>query len=330
MAKLKLSMAVSIYDRTAALVDGRVQPEGCELIPILLSPEETFHRAFGDREFDITEISLSSHTLTTARGDTQYVGIPAFPSRVFRHSGIYIRTDKGIKTPADLKGKTIGLPEYQQTANVWIRGILEHDYGVKPSDIHWRTGGTEQPGRKERTPIKVTEGVDLQAIPNTRTLNEMLEKGEIDAVLTPKEPPCFTEKKPNIGRLFPDYEPVEQEWFKKTGIFPIMHLVGIRRSLVEQHPWLPVSVYKAFIEAKKLALEELGLIGHLAVTLPWPVAALDKARKLMGEDFWPYGIEENRKQLEVFAQYSYEQGLSSRVVPVNELFAHSTHDLSKV
>ena len=224
--------------------------------------------------------------------------------------------------PGRFKGKTIGLPEYQQTATLCIRGILEHEYGVKPSDIHWRTGGTEHPGRKERMPIKVTEDVDLQSIPNTRTLNEMLESGEIDGVLTPKEP--------NIGRLFRDYEPVEQEWFKKTRIFPIMHLVGIRRPLVEQHPWLPVSVYKAFIEAKKLALEELGMIGHLAVTLPWPVAALDRARRLMGEDFWPYGIEENRKQLEVCAQYSYEQGLSSRVVPVNELFAHSTYDLSKV
>jgi len=328
-SKLLLSLAVSPYDRAAPLFDGRVTVEGCDIAPVALSPEETFHRALRYHEFDVTELSLSSHALTVARGDPHYVGIPAFTSRAFRHSAIYVRTDRGIAGPADLKGKTVGLPEYQQTANLWVRGLLQDEYGVKPADIRWRTGGVAEAGRTERTPIRLPPGVDVQPLPPGGTLSAMLESGDLDAVLSPREPPCFERRAPNIDRLFPDYEPVERAFFRRTGIFPIMHLVGIRRSLVERHPWLPVSVYKAFVRAKEIALEELRLIGHLAVTLPWPVAALDSARRLMGEDFWPYGVEPNRAQLELFTRYSFEQGLSARKLAVEELFATSTLDLSK-
>ena len=328
--RLHLSFALSPYDRIAPLIDGRVTIEGVDIDPILLSPEEVFHRAFGYREFDISEVSLSSHALTTARGDSKYIGIPAFLSRVFRHSGIYIRTDRGITRMEDLRGRTIGLPEYQQTANVWIRGILQDEHGVPPAAIHWRTGGTEQPGRRERVPIKLPPDVDLQQIPDDRTLNDMLLAGELDAILTPREPPCYVQRQPNIGRLFEEYRPVEEDYFRRTGIFPIMHLVAIRRELAEQHPWLPVSLYKALVQAKHVALEELALIGHLATTLPWCVAELEHTRRIMGEDFWPYGLPANRHTLSTFLRYSHEQGLCPRLLAPEDLFAPAVLDLSRI
>jgi 4,5-dihydroxyphthalate decarboxylase len=330
MAKLQLSLAVGDYDRTRAILDGRAPIEGCETLAVALEPEEAFHRAFRSQEFDVTEISLSSHTLTTARGEAHYVGIPAFVSRLFRHSSIYIRTDRGIAGPADLKGKIIGLPEYQMTANVWVRGVLEEEYGVRPQDISWRNGGEEQPGRGERAPLRLPPGIDLQPIPRDRTLSNMLEKGELDGLIAARAPSCFTRGASGVARLFPDYPAVEEAYFRKTRIFPIMHLIGIRRSLAERHPWLPVSVYKAFLAAKALCLEELMQIGHLAVSLPWSVAEYDRVRALMGEDFWSYGVEANRHVLETLARDSHEQGLSARRLPVEEMFAASVLELSKI
>lgn len=329
MAKLELSLAVGIYDRTFAIFNGEAPIEGCQINAVPLQPEEAFHRAFKHQEFDVTEMSLSSHAVTVARGDSPYVGIPAFVSRVFRHSGIYIRTDRGIKRPEDLKGKTIGVPEYQLTAIVWIRGILQDEYGVRPTDIKWRSGGVDEPGRGERAPIDLPPEIDLQPIPNDRTLCDMLAKGEIDAMFSARGPSVFVRGTPNVDRLFPDYVPVEEAYFRKTRIFPIMHLIGIRRSLVEQHRWLAVSVLKAFVKAKAIALEDLSLIGHLSTTLPWPVAEYHRARRLMGDDYWSYYIEANRHTLETFLRYSHEQGLT-KLLSVDALFAPSTLELSKI
>jgi 4,5-dihydroxyphthalate decarboxylase len=331
MKKVDLSLAVGIYDRTFSLFDGHVEIEGCEVNAVPLLPEEAFHRAFKFAEFDVTEMSLSSHTVMVGAGKAQYVGIPAFVSRVFRHSGIYIRTDRNIKKPEDLRGRIIGIPEYQQTANVFIRGFLQDDHGIKASDIKWRSGGIEEPGRGERAPINLPSGIDLQPIPGNRTLSDMLEKGEIDGMMTARVPSCFLRGVPNVDRLFPDYIPVEEAYYKRTGIFPIMHLIGIRRSLVERHPWLPVSVFKAFARAKELAIEELGIIGHLAVTLPWPVAAREQARRVLGEDYWSYGnTEANRKVLATFLRWSHEQGLIAKPMEWEQLFAPSTLELSKI
>jgi len=327
---LHLSLAVCDYDRTRAIFDGRAKIEGCDITTMALEPEESFHRAFKFNEFDISEISMSSYMMTTARGDAHYVAVPAFVSRLFRHSGIYIRTDRGIKDPRDLKGRTVGLPEYQMTANVWIRGIFEDEYGVMPSNIRWRRGGLEEPGRRERTKIELPADVDYAPIPVDRTLSDMLAKGEIDALLSARAPSCFLSGAANVGRMFPDYPAVEEAYFCKTRIFPIMHAVGIRRSLVERHPWLAVSVYKAFLKAKELCMKELGQIGHLATSLPWSVAEYDRVRKMMGEDFWSYGVAENRHVLETLTRYSFTQGLSVRKLDVNEMFAPSTSDLSKV
>lgn len=328
--KLRISLACGAYDRTQALFDGRAPIEGCEVSAVPIEPEEAFHRAFRYQEFDVTEISMSSHMMTTARGDNAYVAVPAFISRVFRQSGIYVRTDRGIKTPQDLRGKVIGVPEYQITANVWIRGILEDEYGVKPSDIKWRRGGVEEPGRGERAPIDLGREIDLQQIPDDKTLSGMLEAGEIDGYIGARAPSCFLRGAPNVGRLFGDYIEAEKDYYRRTGIFPIMHMVGIRKSLVEEHPWLPVSVYKAFLKAKALAVKELNEICHLAVTLPWMVHHYNEARALMGEDYWPYGLEANRHTIETFARYHYDQGLSKRKVKPEELFAASALDLSKI
>ena len=209
MSKLRLTLAVCDYDRTKNIFLGRTPIEGVDLVPLAMQAEECFHRAFKFQEFDITELSLSSHTAMTSRGENAYVGVPAFVSRVFRHSGIYIRTDRGIKKPQDLKGKTIGVPEYQITANVWIRGMLKDDYGVNPEDIKWRRGGIEQPGRGERSPIQMPDSIDLQQISDDKTLSGMLEKGEIDGMITARAPSCFDRRVPNVGRMVPDFKAVE-------------------------------------------------------------------------------------------------------------------------
>jgi 4,5-dihydroxyphthalate decarboxylase len=330
MMTLQLSLAVCDYDRTRAILDGRASVEGCDVTTVSLEPEEAFHRAFRFSEFDISEISLSSYMITTARGDAHYFAIPALVSRLFRHSGIYIRTDRGINGPKDIKGKTIGLPEYQMTANVWIRGILQEEYGVHPSEIKWRRGGLEEPGREERARLSLPPEIELKTIPQGRTLSQLLESGELDGVLSARAPSCFLRGAPNIARMFPDYPVVEQAYFEKTRIFPVMHVIGIRRTLVEKHPWLAVSVYKAFLKAKALCMKDLGQIGHLATSLPWSVAEYDRVRSVMGEDYWSYGVEGNRHTFETMARYSYEQGLSMRKLDVNEMFVPSTYDISKI
>jgi len=328
--KLQISLGCCDYDRTKAIFDGRAAIEGCEVLPVAIEPEEAFHRAFSSQEFDVSEISISSHTLTTARGENAYVGIPAFVSRLFRHSGIYIRTDRGIDSPQSLQGKTVGLPEYQITANVWIRGILEDDYGLKPETIHWRRGGLEEPGRLERSPLKLPSNIELRQVADGKTLSGMLEAGELDAVISARAPSCFERGAPNVTRLFPDYRRTEEEYYGRTKIFPPMHIIGIRRSLAERHPWLPVSVLKAFMRAKELTMYELGQIGHLFVSLPWGVSEFENARKLMGNDYWSYGFAPNRHALETFTRYHHEQGLSARKVAPEELFASSTLDLTKI
>jgi 4,5-dihydroxyphthalate decarboxylase len=323
---LKVSLATSFYDRTAPLHDGRVNIEGCETNRLLIDvPGEIFHRAFMFEEFDIAELSLSSHMLTTSRGDANYIAVPVFPSRKFRHSTIYIRTDRNIRRPEDLRGKTIGLPEYQQTANVWVRGILEDEYGVDIRSVRWRTGGRDEPGRQERTEIHLPRDIDWQTIPPDRTLSDMLEKGELDAIISPLPPACFARKDrcALVDRLFPDYPAAELEYFKRTRIFPIMHLIGIRRSLAEANPWLPVNVFKAFLKAKAL----INL--HNSTILPWASAEYERMQKLLGEDYWSYYLEPNRHVLEAFARYALNQGLVDRLVAPEELFAPSTLNLSK-
>jgi 4,5-dihydroxyphthalate decarboxylase len=329
MARLTISLACCDYDRTRAIFDGRVRVEGCEVVGIAMSPEEAFHRAFKYQEFDVTELSMSSYMNVQSRGGSPYIAIPAFVSRLFRHSSIYIRTDRGIEKPEDLKGKTVGVPEYQMTAALWVRGILQEEYGVAPSDISWRNGGLEEGGREERAPLHLPDDIELKSIPKTETLAEHLDDGRLDALISARAPSCYRSNE-KIARLFPDYRAAEKAYFKKTGMFPIMHLVGIRRSIVEQHPWLPVNVYNAFVKAKAICMEELDEVGHLFTTLPWPVAERDEVKALMGEDYWRYGVHENAAEIDAMTRYSFEQGLSARRLTAEDLFAEPTFELTKL
>ena len=330
MADVPVTIACGNYDRTRAIRDGTVKVEGCDVTYLPLYPEEIFHRAFKFQEFDISELSFSSYIRTVATGRSAYIGIPAFVSRIFRHSGIYIRKGAGIEKPQDLRGKRIGVPEYQITAVVWMRGLMQHEYGIAPSEIHWRSGGQEQPGRHERTPLKAIPGLDLQPIGDDRTLVGMLKAGELDALFTARAPSSFLAGEPHIVRLFADTRAAEEAYYKKTGLFPIMHLVGIRKTLAEKYPWLATSVYKAFCEAKVRAMIDLRDVNALMVTLPWLEAETNETSALMGEDFWKYGIAENHPEIEALTQYIYEQGLADRKVKVEELFHPSMFEIAKV
>jgi 4,5-dihydroxyphthalate decarboxylase len=326
--KLNLSVAVGDYDRTRPLIDGAVRIDGVDPIFMTLSPEEIFFRAFRSAEFDISELSLSSFTVKTAQNDCPYVGIPVFLSRAFRHTAIYVRTDR-IKRPEDLKGKRIGLPEYQLTANVWVRAILHDDFGVKPSDVTWVRGGIEEPGRPEKIKLNLPADVKLENAPKGKTISAMLAAGEIDAFIAPR-PPSIVEGHPNIGWLFADPTGAAKDYFKRTGIFPIMHLVGVKRTLVDKHPWLLAAVAKAFEQAKTAALTHLSDTSATKVTLPFVEEQLKAARELMGKDFWSYGVAANRKTLEAFLRHHHAQGLSSRLVRVEELFHPATLESFKL
>jgi 4,5-dihydroxyphthalate decarboxylase len=330
MSRLPLVVATGNYDRVRAIIDGRVTIEGCDVNYLTLEPEETFFRAFGAREFDVTELSLSSYMVATSRGTCPYTAIPVFPSRMFRHSAIYIRTDRGIAKPEDLKGKRIGVPEYQLTAQLWARGILADEYGVKASDMRWLYGGEEEPGRTEKLKLELPPEISLQAIPEGATLSAMLRDGALDGIISPRAPSCFSQKAPNVGRLFPNFRQAELDYFSRTGIFPIMHVLGIRKDLVETQPWLASSVFKAFVQARNATYEDLDFLAALRVTLPTLTAELEEIHRVMGRDFWPYGFAENRKPLEAAVRYSYEQGLSKRKLAIEELFVPATLDTVKI
>jgi 4,5-dihydroxyphthalate decarboxylase len=329
MANLNLSVAIGDYDRNRPLIDGSVRIDGVDPVFMTLSPEEIFFRAFRSTDFDICELSLSSFTVKTALGECPYVGIPAFVSRAFRHTSIYVRTDR-IKEPKDLKGKKVGVPEYQLTANVWARAILEDDYGVKPADIHWIRGGIEEAGRPEKITIKLPAGVKLTNAPEGATISELLIKGEIDGFIAPRPPSFMSEHTKNVGWLFRDPTATAKDYFKRTGIFPIMHLIGIRRALVEKFPYLPVAVFKAFEQSKSQALAALSDTSATKVTLPFVEEKLAETRDLMGPDFWAYGVEPNRKTLEAFLHHHHGQGLSPRLIKIEELFHPSVYETFKL
>jgi 4,5-dihydroxyphthalate decarboxylase len=329
MSNLNLSVAIGDYDRNRPLIDGEVNIDGVDGVFMKLSPEEIFFRALRHTEFDICELSLSSFTLKTDRGNNPYVGVPAFVSRAFRHTSIYTRTDRGINSPADLGGKRIGLPEYQLTACVWARAILE-DYGVKPSDVTWVRGGIEEPGRKEKLKIELPADVLVESAPEDRSLNSLLENGEIDGFIGPRAPSCFYRGFSKVGRLFADPTKEAAEYYRRTGIFPIMHLIGVRRTLVEEHPWLPAACLKAFEGSKAAALARLDDTSATKVTLPFVEEQLHFARELLGVDYWSYGIDSNRVTLNAFLDCHHRQGLSSRRIKIEELFHPTTFETFKI
>jgi 4,5-dihydroxyphthalate decarboxylase len=330
MNKLSLSVAVGNYDRMRPLVDGEVQIDGVAPIFMLQEPEEIFFRAFRHADYDICELSMSSYSVKTAAGTSPYIGVPVFPSRAFRHTSIYVRNDRGIETPADLRGKKIGVPEYQLTANVWARLFLEEDYGLKPSDVTWVRGGYEEAGRVEKITLKLPPAVRLENAPEGTTISGLLASGEIDAVMGPRAPSCFDKGHPNIKYLFDDPQAAGSDWYKRTRLFPIMHLLGIRRTLAEQHPWLPGAVAKAFEKSKAVALAKLCDTSATKITLPFVEEQLKAARQLMGDDFWPYGFEANRYVLQRFLERHHLEGLSSRLLKPEELFHPASLETFKI
>jgi 4,5-dihydroxyphthalate decarboxylase len=326
-----VSIAVGDYDRTRPLTDGGIAIDGVEPTFLLLSPEEMFFRAFRHADFDVCELSLSSFALRTARGDNPYVGIPVFPSRAFRHTAIVVRRDRGIESPQDLKGRRMGTPEYQLTACVWARGILQDEYGVCPQDISWVRGGMEDPGRIEKISLDLPSAVRLESAPADRTLSAMLAAGEIDGIIGPRLPSCFEDPDANVGWLFQDTARTASQYYQRTGIFPIMHVIGVRRTLAEAHPWLPATLLKAFSAAKRLALRRLADTSATKVTLPFVEEQLLAARRLLGRDFWSYGFTaENRKVLDTFLGYHHAQGLSPRRVAPEELFHAGAQELYRI
>ncbi|HTC11713.1 MAG TPA: ABC transporter substrate-binding protein [Acetobacteraceae bacterium] len=330
MSDLRLSVAIGDYDRMRPLFDGEARIDGVDPVFMKLEPEEIFFRAFRHAEFDVCELSLSSFTVKTARGDNPYVGIPVYPSRAFRHTSIVVRTDRGIARPEDLRGRRIGTPEYQLTACVWARALLEEEYGVRCADITWVRGGLEQPGRMEKIALSLPADVRLEDAPADTTLSAMLEAGEIDGIIAPRAPAAFDRGDPRVGWLFPEPDVTAADYFRRTRIFPIMHVLGLRRTIAEAHPWLPGALLKAFEQSKQRALAKLTDVAATKVTMPFVEEQLRKVRALMGQDFWSYGVKANRHVLDTFLRHHYGQGLSPRLVTVEELFHPATFEAFKL
>ena len=325
MGKLRLTIAFWDYDRVRPLIDGTITPEGIELTPVISRPSETFYRMLRHQEFEVSELSFSNYTMLRSRGDDTFTAIPVFPSRLFRHSCIYVNKNAGINEPKDLIGKRVGVPEYSMTAAVFARGLLRHEYGVEPETIEWFSGTQDGLQRPSRIDFELP-GVSLTRMPLEQDMGPMLEAGEIDAIISPNAPRALAWPDSPVRRLFPDYRRAEQEYFTRTGIFPIMHTIVLRKDVYEKHPWAAASLFDAFVKAKAWAYAQLMETDALKLTLPWVVAETEETRRIMGHDFWPYGIEPNRVSLQALPQYLHEQHLAPRVVPIEELFARTTID----
>jgi 4,5-dihydroxyphthalate decarboxylase len=330
MSKLRLSFGCWNYDRTRGLLEGRIQPDGIDLNYLNMPVEETFFRMLRHQEFDVAEMSLSSYSVSLFKPGQPFIAIPVFPSRFFRHSCIYVNANAGIREPRDLIGKKIGNPEYQMTAPVWIRGILQDQYGVPVDTQTYYQGGEEEPNRPEKLKLELPPNIKVQPIGEKDTLAAMLRDGGIDAFYTARMPSTYHAGGGTVKRLFENYMEIEQAYYRKTRIFPIMHTIAIRRSVYEANPWIAMSLYKAFVQSQREAYEDLYVTAALKTMLPWLTKHVEDARALMGDDFWPYGFAPNRETLATFLRYHHEQGLSKRLLTPEELFAPETLESFKI
>jgi len=330
MAKLRMTLACWDYDRTRALADGSVPVEGVDLVYLTLPVEETFFRMLRNREFDCSELSLSSYVMSLERKDPPFVAIPVFPSRMFRHSGIYVSKASGIVEARQLVGKRVGNPEYQLTAHVWIRGLLAEEYGVSVDSVEYLTGGLEEAGRIEKQKLDLPPGIRIRSIEPTQTLAQLLAEGKIDAIYAPRAPSTLHSRPDAVRRLFEDYASVEREYFRRTRVFPIMHTVAIRRDVYERNPWCAQALYKGFAAAQRKTYNDLGELAALKTMLPWLPAHVAETKRELGEDWWPYGLAPNRHVLETFLRYHHEQGLSKRLHTPEELFAPETLEAFRI
>ncbi|HXM82172.1 MAG TPA: ABC transporter substrate-binding protein [Burkholderiales bacterium] len=311
-----LSLAINAYDHVRDL-----RPQGIDLLVLDLPIEEIFFRFTKFREWDASEMSFGKVVSMMSEERPDIIAIPVFPSRVFRHSAIYVRKGAGISRPKDLEGRRVGIPEWAQTAGMYVRGMLQHEYGVDLAAIDWRQAGVREPGRIEKVELKLPKGVKIVAMPE-RSLSEMLAADDLDAVISARDP--------GGERMFADYQPIEEEYFRKTRIFPIMHVVVLRKPVYERDRWIAMNLLKAFEEAKQRSLERIADIGVSHVPVPWTAEQVRRWRALAGRDFWPYGLEPSRPTLEAFLQYAFEQGISKKRLAVEELFARETLESFKI
>jgi 4,5-dihydroxyphthalate decarboxylase len=325
MATIKLSLGlVDHCDRSAPIVDGSIKAQGVDFVITTDAPGSLFRRIAQLAEFDISEMSFSTYLAMRSRGDDRYIGLPIFPRRTFRHGFIFVNTKSGISAPRDLVGQRVGVPEYQQTAALWIRGILRDEYGVATNSIHWFEGGLDIQDRPERLPLKLPANLRIERIRKDQTLSDMLRDGVLDAVIGTSRPPCFVEGVPHVRRLFPDYRAVEQDYYRRTGFFPIMHMMVLRRLQYEAHPWLARNICKAFEDAKRESNRRFAVIANRWSALPWLLDDIEELERVFGKsDYWPYGIEKNRRILTKMLDMSNEEGLSPVKLDVEELFAES-------
>ena len=334
-SQLPINMAGYDYDRVLALIDGRVEIEGCSThFEISRIGDMNSHIFSGPQTREVTEIGLHPFMLAYANdGFRDYTLIPVFPLRVFRHKSIYVRTDRGIEKPEDLRGRKIATPGYSSTSLVWIRGIVQDEYGVTPGDVEWIVSSKDSSAKASGGPSKqeniLPEGLSVSAGPPGQDDSDLLESGKVDALFHAAEPRAYIEGHPKVARLFPDSRATERAYFATTGIFPIMHAVAIRKDVLEQHPWLPRAVFNAYSRAKQLTYDFLSTSAWYKTSLPWVSQELEDTRSLMGKNYWPYGIEANRKALEALFRYSYEQGLASRELTIEELFYPSTLEFAE-
>jgi 4,5-dihydroxyphthalate decarboxylase len=329
MNALPLTLAISEYDHVRDLTSGRVVPEGIQLICLSLPLEEIFYRFIMNREWDVSEMSMAKYVSLLSQGDTSFSAIPVFPSRVFRHSSLYVRRDGPIKSPADLAGRRVGIPEWAQTAAVYSRGFIKHQFGVDLASIEWVQAGVNQPGRVEKVKLRLPKGINLSPVTDA-SLSDMLLDGRLDAVLSARPPRCFQEGDPNIRRVFEDFLEVEAAYYEETGIFPIMHVVAIRRELIERHPWAAMNLFKAFEEAKNRSLERALDPTASRFPIPWAHVYAQQAQSRFGRDYWPYGIEDNRPTLDAFLKYAHEQGVCHKQLTVEELFPKQVQSTVRV
>ena len=325
MSPLRLAVGCGDYDRTRALFTGFFQAKGIELDwkPSQEAAHELFVRVLRG-EFDVSEMSTSGLTALIARGSDELVGLPVFTSRLFRHSFLFINSACGIERPRDLAGRRVGVTDYSITASVWIRGFMQHDYGVAPEQMTWFEGPLDVPGHVVPLARQRPGNVQIQPIPPGATLSGLLEAGELDALVCAAVPDCFRRHSPNVRRMFPNYQEVEADYYRRTGIQPIMHTMVVRRNVYEQHPWVARSLYEAFERSKQMCYRWLEETGAPRTSLIWLQAHAAAEREIFGPDPWPYGVEANRKTLEALVTYAHEQGLAERLVAPEELFAEET------
>jgi len=330
---LPIKIAGYRLDRIDALIDGRVQIEGCDTqFEVARIGDMNTDVFSGPQSREVTEIGLHPYMLAYANdGFRDYSLIPVFPLRLFRHKSIFIRNDRGITKPEDLRGKKVATPGFSSTSLTWLRGIVQHEYGVKPEEIQWvqssKDSSAKLAGKASEQESIIPKGLSVSKGPAGKDESDLLESGNVDALFHAAEPRAYVEGHPKVARLFPDFREIERGYFAKTGIFPIMHAVAIRKDIIEHNPWLPKAVFNAYSQAKQLMYDHLKKSAWFMNSLPWIAQEIEETRTLMGENFWPYGITPNRKALETLFQYSHEQGLAKQKLKIEELFHLSTLEL---